>query len=90
MKFNIGDKVHIKGHWNFPSDCNGIVCEPPEFAVQLVASSEPWDGFTRIVQSRKGPIEFYWIKFDVPQIDGDGDGPYPEGEVEAEYISLMK
>ena len=90
MKYNLGDKVYIKGHWNFPKDLKGTISEPPEFAVQLVSDEAPWDGIRRIVQGRKGPIEFYWIKFDNLQIDGDGDAPYPEGEIEAEYIQLIK
>ncbi len=90
MKFNIGDRVFVKGHWNFPNDCIGTIAEPPDFAVQLVADCDPWDGIRRFVQGRKGPIEFYWITFDTLQTDGDGDDLYISGEVEVEYITLKE
>ena len=91
MQFKIGDKVFIEGHWNFPNDCKGTISNPPEIAVQLVTGqNDPWDGIRRTVEGIKGPIEFYWVIFDNPQHDGDGDGPYCEGEVEAEYISLLQ
>jgi hypothetical protein len=90
MRFKAGDKVFIKGHWNFPNDGNGTISNPPSFAVELVAGQiDPWDGIHRMVKGRKGPIEFFWVVFDEPQHDGDGDGPYMGGEVEAEYISLI-
>jgi hypothetical protein len=91
MKFKAGDKVFIKGHWNFPNDCSGTISNPPEAVIQLVADQDdPWDGIHRMVKGRKGPIEFYWVDFDEPQNDGDGDGPYWGGEVEAEFISLLQ
>ena len=89
MKFKLGDKVYIEGHWNFPNHCRGTISSPPEFALRSVSDPAPWNGIRRIVKGRKGPIEFYWIKFDEPQIDGDGDGPYPEGEIESAYINLI-
>jgi hypothetical protein len=49
MKFKIGDKVNIQGHWNFPNDCNGTIAAPPEFAVQLVADEAHWEGISRIL-----------------------------------------
>ncbi len=90
MKFNIGDKVYVKGNWNFPNDCKGTISYPPEDAVQLVEDQNPWEGIHRFVQGRKARIEFFWVKFDEPQMDGDGDGPYLEGEVEAECIYIVQ
>jgi len=84
---NIGDHVTIKGDWNWPNDCSGVIAEPPEFAQKLVADQEPWQGFIRIVKGRKGPITFLWVVFDEPQKDGDGDGPYTGGEVEASLVA---
>jgi len=90
MKFKVNDKVLIKGHWNFPSDCTGKISDPPETAVMLSEDHEPWDGIHRITKGVKGPIEFYWVVFDKPQMDSDGDGPYGEGEIEKEYIKLIE
>lgn len=90
MKFSIGDKVYVTGNWNFPDDCQGVISEPPQFAVKLVEDDHPWDGIRRFVKGRNGPIEFYWIKFNKPQFDSDGDGPYPEGEIDAEHLTLRQ
>jgi len=84
-----GDRVKIKGHWNWPNDCIGVIAEPPEFACQLVADQEPWQGFSRVVKGRKGPITFFWVTFEESQLDGDGDGPYTGGEVEADQITKI-
>ena len=43
----------------------------------------------RPIMTRSGPRRFYWIVFDEPQLDGDGDGPYGEAEVLDEYQELV-
>ncbi len=80
----------MKGNWNFLNDCKGTISYPPEYAVRLVADQHPGEGIHRFVQGRKARIEFFWVKFDEPQMNGDGGGPYLEGEVEAEYIYLIQ
>jgi len=35
----------------------------------------------RKVATLAGPALFYWVEFDVAQIDADGDGPYSGGEI---------
>ena len=90
MKLKLGDKVSVKGNWNFPEDCKGEIANPPEAAKQLVADSEKWDGVHRFVKERKGLIEYYWVRFEKPQKDSDGDGPYKEGEIEAENLELKQ
>lgn len=81
--FDIGDRVVIQGNWEFPDGTTGVIAEPEPFMVRLVADSEPWIGHRRIVQSRKGPIVFYYVEFDKPTDDGSGDGPYRGGEIDA-------
>lgn len=87
MKIEPGTKVVVKAHWNWPNDCSGTVEEPPQFARQLTGD-EPWDSTSRMVKGRKGLVEFVWVRFDTPQHDGDGDGPYWGGEVEREYLRV--
>jgi hypothetical protein len=41
---------------------------------------------TRKVRARVGEKTFVWIKFDNPQVDSDGDGPYRQAEVDLEFI----
>jgi hypothetical protein len=36
---------------------------------------------TRQRASRLGKITCYWVWFDEPQLDADGDGPYRGGEI---------
>lgn len=36
------------------------------------------------------PQRFYWIIFDEPQEDADGDGPYVAGEVLEKYVELLE
>jgi hypothetical protein len=43
-------------------------------------------GCSREVKSLRGMVTFYWIEFDEPQIDADGDGPYSEAEIESEFL----
>ena len=87
MKFKAGDKVLIQGHWNYPDHCTGVISKPPEYVVELAEDQNPWDGVHRWVYGRKGTVECYWVTFDEPQFDSDGDGPYEEAEIEVEYIT---
>lgn len=86
IDLRLGDRVHVKGHWNWPNDCAGVVSLPPA-AVQQLAGKHPWRGHVRTVPGRVGMISFVWIMFDEPQTDGDGDGPYRGGEVELEFVT---
>jgi hypothetical protein len=86
MKLEDGDRVQILPHWNWPEACTGRIASPPELARALVR----WRSCRRLVRGRQGLIEFYWVSFDEPQMDGDGDGPYRGGEVEAEYLRQLE
>jgi hypothetical protein len=89
MTLQRGERVQILGHWNWPQSCTGRISAPPELPDDL-AGGVRWLGCRRVVQGRKGPIEFYWVSFDEPQMDGDGDGPYLGGEVETEYLRRLE
>ena len=50
----------------------GTISAPPSEVTQL---SGPWDDdLTRIEQSALGEAIVYWVWFDEPQRDADGDG----------------
>ena len=83
------DRVRILAHWNWPQPCTGRIAEPPKVPGDLEGGVH-WVGCRRIVRGRKGPIEFYWVSFDEPQMDGDGDGPYRAGEIETEYLRRLE
>jgi hypothetical protein len=43
---------------------------------------EWWTGEDHLVRdTTDGPERAWWVRFDVPQVDADGDGPYAEAEV---------
>ena len=47
------------------------------------------DGCTRIIQGRLKLLTMVWVVFDTEVRDGDGDGPYREGEIDSSYLSLL-
>jgi hypothetical protein len=89
MKLEKGDRVQVLAHWNWPQAFTGRIAAPPEIPGDLEGGGH-WQGCRRVVRGRKGPIEFYWVLFDKPQRDGDGDGPYFGGEVETEYLRPLE
>jgi hypothetical protein len=58
---------------------------PPDYVVEI---SDGWNNNAREMESLKGKELFYWIKFDTPQIDVDGDGLYHEAEINSDYLKL--
>lgn len=90
MKFEIGDKVRISDEYHWARGATGSVEPPPESAKALAADGgEPWDGWHRFVIGVQGGIEFFWVVFDEPQIDADGDGPYQGGEIHADMMERV-
>lgn len=61
----------------------------PDEPIGTIITS-PLDGtpFTSVATAR-GPELQYWVAFDEPQRDGDGDGPYASGQVLARYIERL-
>ena len=66
--FQLGDRVRVDDH-RFPdfwaNGATGTVrCHP---AVNKVVDMVP---------TLRGPQPFYWVEFDEPRLDEEGDGPY--------------
>lgn len=89
MKFKLGDRIRISQNYHWAQGASGTITEPPPFVRQLVAGQAPWQGWRRFVPGVSGAIEFYWVTFDEPQVDADGDGPYTGGEIEADVIEPL-
>ena len=89
MGFKPGDRIQISKNYPWAQGALGIIADPPDFARNLVAEEAPWEGHRRFVQGVAGPIETYWVWFDEPQLDPDGDGPYKGSEIEAEAIEML-
>ncbi len=73
------DATHGPGPW--PAEPFGVVGEHPDSAPGQI-----W----RPVETTSGPKRFYWVVFDDPQFDGDGDGPYQIAEVLDMYIERVE
>ncbi len=80
-QFNIGDRVVLKGHSEFPDGTTGTVSVPPQSLMDLAEPAE-WKEHHRTVQALKGPILFYFVEFDEPTDDGSGDGPYAAASID--------
>lgn len=58
----------------------GVIAKAPP---EVTGLSGPWDndGLTRQEQSSLGEHAVYWVWFNEPQTDADGDGPYRSGAI---------
>ena len=79
MKFFDGDRVRVSDDFMWAQGALGTVSPPPK---EVIAISGEWDGgMTRVEVSALGKNVVYWVWFDEPQRDADGDGPYRGGQV---------
>jgi hypothetical protein len=88
-RFEVGDRVVLRGHWEFPDGTKGTVSAPDPFMVELSGPGE-WVGHLRTFPGARGPITTYFVRFDRPADDGSGDGPYGGGEIEAECLEPLR
>jgi hypothetical protein len=78
-KFSPGDHVSISQDFFWAKGASGTIAKPP---IEVVALSGPWDNdLTRIEVSALGKNTVYWVWFDEPQFDVDGNGPYKGGSI---------
>jgi hypothetical protein len=83
--FDVGTRVIVHGHWEFPDGTVGQIAWPPEYMIALCEPGE-WKDHRRIHPSRKGLMTSYYVTFDTPTDDGSGDGPYVGGEIDESAI----
>jgi hypothetical protein len=77
--FTEGDRVQISDVFFWAKGATGTVSSPPS---EVTAISGPWDtGLSRQEKSALGTNRVYWVWFDEPQYDADGDGPYKGGSI---------
>ena len=78
-RFSPGDRVRIAGDFFWAKGATGTVSTPPP---EVIAIRGAWDGgLTRQEVSALGTNTVYWVWFDEPQHDADGDGPYSGGQI---------
>ena len=86
-KFTAGDRVLISTDFYWAKGATGTISAPPP---QVTTLSGPWDGdLTHQQRSALGEATVYWVWFDEPQRDADGDGPYRGGCIEENALTLI-
>jgi hypothetical protein len=84
-RFSAGDRVRVAGVFFWAKGAMGTVSAPPHAVTTI---SGPWDeGLTRREVSALGTHTVYWVWFDEPQHDAEGDSPYRGGQI---YVSVSK
>jgi hypothetical protein len=86
-RFAAGDRVLISKDFFWAKGAQGTISAPPP---EVTAISGPWDnGMTRQSHSALGTATVYWVWFDEPQFDADGDGPYRGGSIDENAMARI-
>lgn len=84
-EYSAGERVEIRaettGEW--AHGAIGTVAEPPATVREIAGD---WTGESRLVLGLRGPVISYWVDFDKPRKDPDGDGPFFGAEIQAEDL----
>jgi hypothetical protein len=82
-----GDRVRVADEFFWACGATGVISAPPD---AVVAITGPWeDNLTRQEKSALGTKTVYWVWFDEPQHDADGDGPYKGGQIWASSLTRL-
>jgi hypothetical protein len=82
-----GDRVRVSDSFFWARGATGRISEPPD---AVTALSGPWDaGLTTQEMSALGANTVYWVWFDEPQVDADGDGTYRGGQIWESALSII-
>jgi hypothetical protein len=86
-KYRQGDRVIISLEFFWSKGATGTISKPP---TEVRAISGPWEnGLTRTEHSALGEATVYWVWFDEPQLDADGDDPYRGGSIWESALSFV-
>jgi hypothetical protein len=83
-----GDRVIVATDdpWGF-CGATGVVAPPPTSVREFFG--DDWREYWRVETTLHGSRVLYWIVFDEPQIDDDGDGPYSEAEIAGRQLRRL-
>jgi hypothetical protein len=86
-EFFAGDRVRVADEFFWACGATGTIAAPPDAVVSI---SGRWDNdLTRQEKSALGTHTVYWVWFDEPQLDAEGDGPFRGGSIWARKLSLL-
>ena len=86
-KLAAGDRVRVSDDFFWAKGATGTISNPPD---AVTAISGAWDGeLTRRENSALGTNTVYWVWFDDPQYDADGDGPYRGGSIWESALTIL-
>jgi hypothetical protein len=86
VQLTAGDRVRVSEDLFWARGALGVISRPPD---EVTSISGEWDGeLTRQEISDLGTNTVYWVWFDEPQFDADGDGPYRAGSIWESALSL--
>ena len=86
-RFVSGDRVRISEEFFWAKGATGTISSPPDAVVSL---SGGWvENLTRDEQSALGVNTVYWVWFDEPQFDAEGDGPFKGGQIWESALTLI-
>ena len=86
-RFCPGDRVRVADDFFWARGATGTIAAPPDAVTSI--SGEWNDGLTRTELSALGKHTVYWVWFDEPQHDADGDGPYRGGQIWESALTLF-
>lgn len=76
-RFARGDRVRVAENYHWAQQAAATVqLHPDPKAV----------GCSRQVNSLEGMLTFYWVYFDEPQTDAEGESGYIEAEIDQRYL----
>lgn len=79
--------MRVSDDFFWANAATGTISAPPDTVTSL---SGAWDGgLTRQESSALGTHTVYWVLFDEPQFNVDGDGPYRGGQIWESALSLL-
>lgn len=85
--FAAGDRVRVADDFFWACAATGTVAAPPD---NVVSISGHWDNdLARQEKSALGTHTVYWVWFDEPQFDAEGDGPFRGGSIWASKLILL-
>lgn len=86
-RFLENQRIRVSREFTWARGETGVIIRPP-YEVQMLASG--WfDDCCRKIVTPRGEKIFYWVRFDLPQFDDLGDGPFSEVELSEDYIDAV-